>query len=80
MIKYYCDACGKEIINRSYDVKILKHITTHNIGYCEIIDGKSQPVSGVDVSQMLCLPCYNEVMYKLWENLEKIRKNNNIIQ
>lgn len=66
MIKYYCDACGKEIKGLSYDIRIMKHITNN--------------YSDVDNTQMLCLLCYNEVMYKLWENLEKIRKNNNIIQ
>lgn len=76
MIKWYCDACGKEITERSYDIRIMKHITDNNLGYVQMCEGKMQPVSGVDTTQMLCLPCYNEVMYKLWDNLKIIKERN----
>ena len=78
MIKWYCDACGKEITERSYDIKILKHITDENVGYSQICEGKFQPVSGVEKNQMLCLSCYNEVMFKLWDNLKTIKERNNL--
>jgi len=76
MIKYYCDACGKEIEGRQYKINILCHITDpiQYGGYVEVVSGKSHPVSGRDVSNMLCLPCYNEVMYPLMANIKKIQK------
>lgn len=61
MTKQFCDGCGNEITERSYR---------------QIICGKSQPVSGVDYKYELCLPCYNELMFKLWDNLLKIKKLN----
>ena len=74
MIKYYCDACGKEMTTRHYDVKILCHISESiHGGSSEMIDGKFQPVSGRYTTQMICLPCYNEVMYPLWDNIKKIQ-------
>ena len=75
MIKYYCDACGKEIEGRQYKINVLCHISDPIKfgGYVERVNGKDHPVSGRDVTTMLCLPCYNEVMYPLWKSIKKIQ-------
>lgn len=76
MIKYYCDCCSQEIKDRSYDVKLLCHITTENplTGHSKIVDGKSHPVSGREEIVMMCLPCYNEAMYFLWDKIKLMKE------
>ena len=73
MIKYYCDKCKKEVEGRFYELPIHVHITAKSpfMGHSQIIDGKTYPVSGRMQTIQMCIKCYNEVMYPIWNNLKK---------
>ena len=75
MTKHFCDICEEEITFRSYDIKILCHIKMENVlqQHSKMIDGKFYPVPGVEETTMCCLPCYNKVMYPLWDSIQKLK-------
>jgi hypothetical protein len=63
MIKYYCDACGKEIKGCSNKFRWLCHLTDivngKIAGYADI-DGNC--VSGREEQAELCNKCYNNIV------------------
>lgn len=79
MVKYYCDACGKEETDRLYELPIYCHITNENrlMGHVKVVDGKMQPISGRTEIQQLCLVCYNTVVPPLWERILEIKRSAN---
>ncbi|MFA5999442.1 MAG: hypothetical protein WC783_00475 [Candidatus Paceibacterota bacterium] len=76
MIKYFCDTCEKEI-NSFNTINYLCHIADNdNIsGY---IDESGNKVSGREESVQVCHKCYNEIMGKMYKEIERLRKENNI--
>jgi hypothetical protein len=75
MIKFYCDACDKEVDNLNYfEHKI--HIYDIIDGKIEYIDRDLNPVSGRTVSHSLCNKCYNEVLIESVKKLQEIKKIN----
>jgi hypothetical protein len=72
MIKYYCDACNKEV-KRLNSWGYLCHIDdyfTHKMGY---VDNEGNSVSGREISVDLCNECYNKIVIKAVEELNNIR-------
>jgi hypothetical protein len=69
MTKHFCDACGKEEPRRLYPIEIFVHVKKRELGEVQIIDGKSEPVSGRSEKTELCLSCYNKVAYPLWRSI-----------
>lgn len=69
MIKYYCDKCEKEV-DGLYTIPIYVHIKDGNIfnGY---VNSDLDHISGRTEDTDLCIKCYNEVMYPLWDKLKK---------
>jgi len=63
MIKYYCDACGKEIKGISNKFRWLCHLTDivkgKIVGY---EDNDGNPVSGREDAAELCNKCYNNIV------------------
>jgi len=77
-VKYYCDACGKEIVDRKYKFNYLCHIADKNT-ICGYVDIKTmQPVSGREEIKDVCLTCYNKIYFGAFEIFEEINKNKDI--
>lgn len=72
MTKYYCDKCQEET-NDLFVIPIYVHIKSENplMGHCKMIKGKTYPTSGRTENTDLCIKCYNEIMFPLWETLNK---------
>jgi hypothetical protein len=75
MTKHFCDICEEEITYRSYDIKMNAHIRSTDPlqGHSTMVNGVLHPVSSVERSTMCCLPCYNKVMYPLWDSIQKLK-------
>lgn len=72
MIKYYCDKCKCEVKDRFYSLPIYVHIMNDNHldGYVNIIDNEFHPISGKTKDIQMCIKCYNEVMFPLWDTIK----------
>lgn len=72
MTKHYCDKCQEET-NDLFVIPIYVHIKSENplMGHCKMIEGKTYPTSGRTENTDLCIKCYNEIMFPLWETLNK---------
>lgn len=74
MIKYYCDKCGSESEKGDalYTLPIYVHIMNENpmTGHVKAINGEFHRMSGRTVNIDMCLPCYNETMFKLWDGIK----------
>lgn len=79
MIKYFCDTCFEEIENQHYKIEIPFHVCSENLserGYEKMEKGKMQPFSGKTQSIMVCLTCYNKIMYPLWQSILDLKRSN----
>jgi hypothetical protein len=84
MIKHYCDACGQE--TRSLKgISIPCHIAKENRGYVDMnlvrqgVSFKDAAVSGRTVEYGLCTICSNKVWQSAYDEIKKIKVNNNDI-
>lgn len=76
MIKYFCDACGKES-KRLYPFKYLCHIDSKTSlnGYVESTPhGTDERVSGREDFKGVCLHCYNGIMYTAFNKFKELEK------
>jgi len=72
MTKNYCDCCAEEI-DRKYQFIFLVHIEGDGNYY---VDRFFNPVSGVEKTKDLCLPCYNKIYgeaYKKFKELIEVK-------
>lgn len=72
MVKYYCDKCEKET-SGLYTIPIYVHIKNENhlSGHGKMVDGELVPISGRTEDTDLCIKCYNDIMYSVWDKLKK---------
>lgn len=68
MIKYFCDACGKEM-KEPYKFNYWVHIESPS-GY---EDREGNAISGKQVEKEICALCYNRIMGKAMEEFKAIR-------
>ena len=72
-----CDCCAKEIEEK--DVFRLEHYIhvapwyNRMQGHARLIDGKMYDFSGRTETRDFCLPCYNRLLYNLFEQIKIIR-------
>ena len=70
MIKYFCDACGKEMgMVKIYCFNYWVHIEKPS-GY---EDREGNEVSGKQIEREVCVSCYNRIMGKAMEEFKAIR-------
>lgn len=69
MIRYYCDACKKEV-KHLYKFEYLCHISQDSsMGYA---DSDGNAVSGRSECEQLCIGCYNKVFRAAYTEFTKI--------
>ncbi len=80
MIKYLCDACGKEIKGRNgTSFSYLCHLDDSASFMGGYVDNDMNPVSGREVEKLLCNKCYNLVMRPAVEALKALQHKNGLI-
>jgi hypothetical protein len=88
MRKIFCDACGEEILKgRVHTLSYLCHLDKAYRGSCGYVEGKVDKISGKtqfdsisgrEVSYEICTRCYNRVMSKAVEALEKLQSEHGL--
>jgi hypothetical protein len=73
MIKRFCNACGKEIVENGKKFNPLVHLLDTDLSR-QYVDRDFNPVSGREEVFDLCLPCYNCVMGKAVKEFNLIRE------
>lgn len=84
MIKYFCDACGEEIVNEfthnKFNVKChIKSIVDGDLTHANYVDAKMNAISGREVSHLLCAKCYNIVMIEAIKTFNKIKLESGLV-
>jgi hypothetical protein len=77
MIKYFCDACGKEELKTLNRFSYLCHIDAvldHSINV--YVDNDRNVVSGRSVSCDLCNECYNKVVVVAVKKIRELKSKN----
>lgn len=73
MIKYFCDACGKEA-KRLYPIEYPKFMTRPCTEWS--VDSKCVPVIGVMEVSNVCATCCGKIMSATYSTLVSIQREN----
>lgn len=75
MVKYFCDACGKEMKNQGKGFSYLCHLDEIKPSY---VDNYFNGVSGRSINTNICNACYNSILGEAVKKFKEIQKANGI--